>query len=270
MRIVLSNLMAICLLATLFGCGPTSQPSAEPEAMPIDESTPTERKLIESKIKEISDIAEKLGYKEGFTEVPVYVTSADLKLTAYCRTDGSRRGQVIVLTRKALSSGRKHYDKLFGILLHEIGHCYFSRDHETRKLKIDQKKFVIQVKDNNKKKKISGRALPTSMMYTGPGSLQFLDNPELKKYYVAEILGGEAWQSTSDVTQQKSIRIEKDEEEKEERKLSDLTSSLQNSLRDSLQSRALHSAGPVSGDTTVEPRDEEENSHNEWCRHKEI
>lgn len=58
------------------------------------------------------------------------MTSVDL--LGYCVVDPVTNAKSIVVSRKALDEEKENTRSslLFGLLLHEIGHCYFGRAHD--------------------------------------------------------------------------------------------------------------------------------------------
>jgi hypothetical protein len=217
---IFKRMAAVCLIFTLLACGnQNSQPATETQKpIPVNEATQAETDLIESEKAEITEIAKTLGVELDLDQIPVIVTTANgLKnsegLPAYqglCEFDSNGKGRFIILTKEVLNfdlmkssvySQRELTLLSFQVLLHEIGHCYFNRKHETNNLEKTGYEFVIA----QKSEKFSYDQLPTSIMSTSVGATLPYN---LKKYYVAEILGVFRANSAEELSQYTDTEIQ--------------------------------------------------------------
>jgi hypothetical protein len=120
-------LAPVIALLCLSGC---SKPkwTYRPQAVPKDEATAEERKQIDDALMKISDLTEKFGTRREFKNIPIVVTTEDArahKRDAYCA------GSFIALNR-GLFDKNTVFPHMPTILLHEIGHCYFGRGHDSQ------------------------------------------------------------------------------------------------------------------------------------------
>lgn len=177
--------------------------------VPNDESTAYERKIIKRTTKRIESIAHSLGKDETFNSIPVLVTTEDPSVTkrwGYCQWDENSNGVFIVLNRevfqKDLENTRLHF--VFGVLLHEIGHCYFGRKHDTAVIKKEGYKINIETFDADGGTTITIDEFPVSIMYSKSslvGSPLTGVPTSLERYFVAELLGLQRVSSVEDLEQ---------------------------------------------------------------------
>lgn len=187
------------LLILLAGCGEDRNGlSRDPRLANLtDEATPQERDDIMSTLSKIESFTKEVGAARSFRSLPIVVTTrSDLSETDYvglCEQDSSGRGVKIILKREVIDQSREPVEgistALFTTLLHEIGHCYFRREHECKYL--EKKGFDLQFKW----KTLAGHerlfrfgALPKSVM-RGICERDTSLPEGLEKYYVGEIIG---------------------------------------------------------------------------------
>lgn len=193
----------------------TSYPAA-----PSDEATSEERKKINETLEHISEIANKFGYKNDFNSIPVLVTSENVKVTGrigYCQWDENRRGQYIFINRENFESDKRssYLQNVFQVLLHEIGHCYFGRDHNPNVIKKPGYVAKVEVYDSTGGVDLFEMGFPVSIMYTGHSELCSGNCPEgsspigavkdFESYFVSELLGVQQTLSADDLTKFKSF-----------------------------------------------------------------
>jgi hypothetical protein len=206
------TLILIILCVPLMSCSQIGQQlGIEHQAynivMPNDESTAYERKVIKRTTKKIESIARTLGRDLKFNSIPVLVTTEDPTVTkrwGYCQWDENEKGVFIVLNRevfrKDLEDSRLHF--VFGVLLHEIGHCYFGRKHDTAVIKRDGYKISIETFDSEGGTTITIDEFPVSIMYSKSslvGSPLTGVPTSLENYFVAELLGLQRVSSVEDL-----------------------------------------------------------------------
>jgi hypothetical protein len=207
-------LILILLCAPMMSCSQIGQQlgiehQAYTIVMPNDESTAYERRVIKRTTKKIEAIAYNLGKEETFESIPVLVTTEDPSVTkrwGYCQWDENGKGVFIVLNRevfqKDLENDRLHF--VFGVLLHEIGHCYFGRKHDTAVIKKPGYKISIETFDADGGTTITIDEFPVSIMYSKSslvGSPLTGVPTSLEHYFVAEILGLQRVSSVEDLEQ---------------------------------------------------------------------
>ncbi len=195
----------LCVLA-LLSC--TSQPSESTGAgagtgakstlvIPADEASAEERAEIESALREIESVAAELSAPRDFHRLPVIVTTAE-NFTDHPAACVSENGEgrfillkpsVIEQEKEERKSGR--HSALLRVLLHEIGHCYFGREHETAQ--IQSPGYVIEIE--SAAGPIYYHSLDVSVMVK---ESLVIPTP-LERYYVAELLGLTRAESLADI-----------------------------------------------------------------------
>jgi hypothetical protein len=183
--------------------------------LPIDEATTEEKQKIDQALTKIESLASELGYENNFRRIPVVVIAGGPpigKKSGYCSWDENRSGQFIVLNRTifATDSSPNRFDFLFGVLLHEIGHCYFGRTHDSRVFKKEGYRILIEVVDESGGSEISMDEVPVSIMYTKSSQESFvlIKVPQtFQKYFVAELLGLAQINSDEELVSIPGVRI---------------------------------------------------------------
>ncbi|MBK9322345.1 MAG: hypothetical protein IPM97_05225 [Bdellovibrionaceae bacterium] len=167
--------------------------------IPDDESTTEERQLINEIKADIIQTSVSFGIKLDLDKLPIIVTSRQDIVTSegntgfngLCFWDQNKKGKAILLNKapfrydlyKAESLKKAELaPQTFHTLLHEIGHCYFGREHESQILQRDGKQITIHQTNES----YNLPFVTTSVMDNTAGSMIPYS---LKKYYVAEIIG---------------------------------------------------------------------------------
>lgn len=164
---------------------------------PADTSTTEEQKIIQYNLEHIAIMAKEFGSTQKFNSIPVVVSDSGFNGTpfwGYCGLYGD--GRYIALKREIFSYPNKNL--IFAVLLHEIGHCYFNREHSFDLIK----RNGLAIKWTFTKPQADPfyfRGMPASIMYfddlgsndkqfTSPNVLTFVKS--LQKYYVRELILG--------------------------------------------------------------------------------
>jgi hypothetical protein len=164
--------------------------SAASVTVPADEATPEERERINATLDEIEALAGQLARPQSFRSLPVIVTTesmAESHRAGACYFENGR-GKFILVNRVVLRQEERLRtvgleSTLFRVLLHEIGHCYFGREHLEEK--ISQKGRRLRFAPDRQERRPVFEEFNVSSME----SKTLLIPLALKKYYVAEILG---------------------------------------------------------------------------------
>jgi hypothetical protein len=120
--------MRFFLLLILFAaCGPKVDLSPLPE----DIATPLERERLEEVLADLGHSFAAEGVSLDLTQVPVIVADHP-QFAGICYLDHKKRPRAISIDRTIVNRHELPYrmSDLHTVLLHEIGHCYFGRDHE--------------------------------------------------------------------------------------------------------------------------------------------
>jgi hypothetical protein len=189
-------------------------------AVPADEATPAERQEIDDTLASISQKAAQYGYFNDFKSIPVLVTSEDSTVTGregMCQWDKNYRGIFIKINRRVFDRDRSlgRFRAVFSVLLHEIGHCYLGRQHETTLLTEKSSHLQVEVTDKMGGTDFVEDGFPVSVM-TVLHSKNCTENceassrlpsiPELQDYYVAEVIGFSRINSLRELAQFKCLR----------------------------------------------------------------
>lgn len=187
----LLGLLTICALTGLAGCHGRAGDS--PDAVPRNEATPEERAKIEKVLLEVSDLTAAHGARRMFNKIPVIVITEDGAKTdrgGYCFTGSVN---YIAINRVVINRGPGEAS-LFDLLLHEIGHCYFGRDHDSAVLTKPGAQIAVHTGIFMHQAVGLYNQICVSVMCTVGGSIPY----ELRQYYVNELMGGPRARSVSD------------------------------------------------------------------------
>ncbi|RYZ89639.1 MAG: hypothetical protein EOP06_09050 [Proteobacteria bacterium] len=213
MRNLLSTLSFLIILLTLSSCG--SAPDAEKSA-PTDSATVEERATIDSVVARLSRIFRANGYEGSFDKMPILVVSEASGKPGWagrCVGIGNGTGKYIALTRWAFQNEADDEvdSRLTAVLLHEIGHCYFAREHDHELIR--NSNYVTDLEYTSKRGRRQNRVdgVPATVMYVSgdrfPHSSIVTANREFLTYYVRELLGFERIRNVQDLRKFKSIQV---------------------------------------------------------------
>lgn len=182
--------------------------------VPTNEATKLEEDRIDLTLQEIEQISADLGRPRKFRSLPIVVTSEDPIATnrlGFCSSLGFGDNGFISINRAVLKDDteRNRLDYLFGVLLHEIGHCYFNRIHEDTVVQKPGFRFEVEVTDSVGGTTLYLDAFPVSIMnVAGDSASEMIRVPSaFKRYYVAEIMGIERLESVGEVEKFPGVRL---------------------------------------------------------------
>jgi hypothetical protein len=159
--------------------------------LPDDEATLSEREQINAALERIEALTAELGQARSFRELPIVVTSRhDYTHHPAACVSLNGKAQFILIRPEVLSAERMLWSDnldttLFRVLLHEIGHCYFQRDHDDTRIASDLHFIQMKVRRRNSEERRLYSMLDVSVMASDSLELPV----PLEKYYVAELLG---------------------------------------------------------------------------------
>lgn len=158
--------------------------------MPTDFATTAERAAIQSSLSAISEMMAKLGKPNKLDRIQILVMKPTRqKLHGICVQ--RKKSRYILIARSVLDkhlsedTSNEVDERLFMVLLHEIGHCYFGREHDDA--------LVASVPGSSlTTETVRGRTIHMFQRTEVPASVMHSTGAEghgLKEYYVAELLG---------------------------------------------------------------------------------
>lgn len=170
--------------------------------LPHDEATPEERSQVNAELTRLEQEARAAGHDLNLKRIPVLITAdgaGDLEpFAGKCARSLKGRPIFIQLDRSILQRPVEDgvSSLLRSVLLHEIGHCYFDREHDDTVL-AEKGSFV------NWKTATGNHALPdlpASMMNADAN--YGLVPKSLESYYLREILSGARVNSLAELKNQ--------------------------------------------------------------------
>jgi hypothetical protein len=186
----ISALLFTALLVT--ACGHGGNGAAQPANLPVptDEATPEQRAAIDATLSRIEGVTAELGHPHRFRAIPILVTTDNKYITdakGACVKVGTRPQFILVrpsvLKFELDQAPDSPTTSLFPVLLHEIGHCYFAREHDPALIRTDGSLISMTRADGSVAQPFE--ALEASVMH--PEKTQMY--VEFEHYYAAEVMG---------------------------------------------------------------------------------
>ncbi len=143
--------------------------------------------MLMSAVDKIQRDFDEIGVNVDLRSIPYHVTTLEPTVGGVCayRADGSPIGIAIShdLLKNWAVEDEHNYGLIYKILLHEIGHCFFRRAHETDTFTIPNFFMILKTHDHSFLPKGS---IEKSAMLDGGGAMI---PKALWPYYVKEIAG---------------------------------------------------------------------------------
>jgi hypothetical protein len=182
----------IALLLAFTGCAKeNSAATTQSVTAPEDQADATQRAAIDATLTKIEAFTRILGKPHTFRSLPIVVTT-DTHFTDHPAACVSVKGAAqFILVKPAVFEAEERIapnkvdSTLFRILLHEIGHCYFHREHEEDHIAQPGRLVELTLNRQGVTSKVNVPFLDATVMVPENLSVPIA----LEKYYVAEILG---------------------------------------------------------------------------------
>lgn len=143
--------MKLCALLTLvicFSCGKKAQEII----IPANQASSDEAQILEKALATIEEDFANLNVQVNLRTIPYRISTLETGVAGICITkpDGSPVAIAIdhsVFTNWGIETD-EYYGFVYKVLLHEIGHCYFHRDHDNAWLEVPNMNFRINYYGN--------------------------------------------------------------------------------------------------------------------------
>ncbi len=166
--------------------------------IPADEATDAEKEILFKALDRIQDEFDGIGVSVNLRSIPYHVATLDSSLAGYCayRADGSPIG--IAINHSVFnywgSETELHYGPIYKVLLHEIGHCFFGRDHDQEMFSVPGHELGLQLLAGHPEEIRSELELSAMKDYAEPFTAK-----ALWPYYIKEIAGQDRITSLADL-----------------------------------------------------------------------
>ncbi len=174
----------LILIIALMGCGKTV--TKRGASFPSNEASPLESSQLDRALIKIQTEFETIGVSVNLRSLPYSVTTLGGNRAGVCYKKGGR-SIGIALDHSTLADHfhtNDYLNDLYRVLLHEIGHCFFNRDHESGLIKAhghDLKIFIAQDRGEGYYTALMNTVMATDGWHLIPNILW--------PYYVKEIAG---------------------------------------------------------------------------------
>jgi hypothetical protein len=190
---MIKSYFLLCLL--FLGCGK----NIPVQTLPVNSATPEETQKIDEALALIqADLAEE-GIHKNLRRVKIIVADLDdPSIQGRCYRNAGK-GVALVMSHQILaqeSPDEDLYPWYFTVLLHEIGHCYFNRDHETEVIPFPNKEVVYSAASSRPGKEHTGAWISPSVMNLASDRYML---KALRRYYVKEVAGLDRVRSIEDL-----------------------------------------------------------------------
>ena len=180
-------------------CSQQVQMVEGPALIPQNQASIEQDEKINKTLDEIDSVLDELGVDIDLSIVPVVVM--DIKPAGQCFRTKDKVGIYMVIDTEIVDAPARgeHFESpLFSVLLHEIGHCYFERDHSYGELRADGKVVSVNYEDyTDEFASLDFYFLPTTIMHD---KVSFPMPKKLRKYYVSEVVGLESARVPEDLS----------------------------------------------------------------------
>jgi hypothetical protein len=175
------------LLMLLAGCGKKTVWSYPP--VPKNQASPETKAMIEEELNRIQDDLAEIEVDKDVKHLPVVVAPLPFGVVGRCQYGEQNRGAYIVLSPSLFTSIYEYpasdshlYEKEFvRVLIHEIGHCYFYRQHEPQTF-LESPGNLFELR--SEVGAVIFDRIPRSLM---PAESTYRMPKALRKYYISEI-----------------------------------------------------------------------------------
>jgi hypothetical protein len=176
------------LIMLLVSCGRKTVYTYPP--VPANQASPQVRAEISDELVQLEKDFDSIGVKINLHEMPVVVSPLPFGVVGRCQYGEKEKGVYIILSpllfprEEFLPLDAFMYEKDFvRVLIHEIGHCYFHRQHEEPKfLQSSGNAFELHYEGTDVvEDKIPVSVMPAESIYRMPKAL--------KLYYLSELAG---------------------------------------------------------------------------------
>ena len=183
----------VALILALAGCARDDSATKQTLAIkvPADEADQGQRDQINASLAKIEGLTRALGQAHAFRSVPVIVTNDNHYTDHPAACVAVNRVPQFILVKPSVFDDEARMapgeveSTLFRVLLHEIGHCYFLREHEQAEIEEPGRLVELSLKQRGVTAKVQFPSLDATVMVPENLSVPIA----LEKYYVAEILG---------------------------------------------------------------------------------
>lgn len=168
----------------LFSCQHQSDTSLI--VVPENKATQVEQEKLDLALDDIKSLFREYGQNIDWSKIPIVVNESIG--SGHCQRGLGGAGEYIVISKIALSQGSVEgcVPSYWHTLLHEIGHCHLSRDHESEILSFDGFKFEFSENSESGRQTFIYDDFPLSVMNND----YYIAIPySVRKYYVAELSG---------------------------------------------------------------------------------
>lgn len=174
-------------------------------------ASPSDQAYIDLAIDEIQQTLNQIGVNKNLNSIPIIVTDS-ISGDGKCINSGNSRSILIhkrLFQYEDLDPNLQQISRLWSVLLHEIGHCYFYRSHEHKEVFADDG-YVFQLSHKIKFQQAyhcfhsHNSSWPGTVM--GPQGISVA--PEsLKEFYIKELVGQFPVPDTRDILQPPIISL---------------------------------------------------------------
>lgn len=200
-----SALWSLCLLL-LVACGKETKTKWTP---PADTGSAVERAKINQALDQIQEDLRAEGHVRDLHQVKVVVSDfpGEANIQGRCYRNKKGRGLAIVISHEVLQYEAPDEDSMpwyFTVLLHEVGHCYFNREHEDVWYPFANHELVFLDTADKDAEHRMGWITPSVMnTQSHPSMLKVL-----RRYYVKEIAGLDRARDWQDFKRYTDVQME--------------------------------------------------------------
>jgi hypothetical protein len=193
----------LLLILLLFSCGKPQQL----RGLPQNRASQSEQEILNNVLTNIQKYFDDLNIKINLKSIRYSVNSLGGTKVGICYRKKNGQGIGIAIDHTVFLSeieSENYYGRIYNILLHEIGHCFFNRNHEEKFLNLDGQQMIVRL-DPLSNAQHAYNQFVTSIMVPYEA---FVIMPKiLWPYYIKEIAGIDRIENIEDVKQYAELSL---------------------------------------------------------------
>jgi len=185
----------LLIIFLLISCGN----GKAPKALPFNKASKSEQVTLNKVLENIQKDFDSLAIKVDLKKIRYSVNSLGGKHVGICYRRKNGQGIGIAIDHTVFLSeveSENYYGRIYNILLHEIGHCFFNRNHEETYLDLQGQQMTLTVDAATNSRYVYQQFVKSIMI---PYEAFVLMPKVLWPYYIKEIAGIERVEHVDDL-----------------------------------------------------------------------
>ncbi len=166
-----------------------------------------EAAVIDKVLEKIGNDFADLNIHVPLHSIPYHVAKLEPGVAGLCVFDENKKGKGIAIDESVFiqwgTESEDYYGFIYKILLHEIGHCFFERDHDNTVLNIPGKKMLIEYYSGKSAVEVENFEVSVMIERSRSGVIP----KSLWTYYLKEVAGLDRISSVEDLESYVNVEV---------------------------------------------------------------